>query len=204
MPGASTEDHVEAITEYLSDTPMGRTLRARGKEVIGTQRTEYGSLEIELGSVYTSTAVVCDGSPAPDVDPMGDIYTPTSRPGHRLPHAWIERAGKAISTHDIAGASAAFVLITGSDGEAWCQAASAVSASLGVAIKAIRIGPEEDYVDTNGTWENSKGIDEKGAVLVRPDNVVGYRSRGLVADAHKVLMEAITAILRPGNGPSSI
>ena len=199
MPGASSDERVSAVTEYLSDTPMGRTLRARGKEIIGTQRIEYGAPEIELGSIYTSSAVMPDGSPAPEIDPMGDIYLPTARPGHRLPHAWIEKSGKRMSTHDLTGASAGFSLITGSDGEAWCEAAGTASASLGIAIKAIRIGPEEDYVDATGSWGKNCGIEENGAILVRPDNVVCYRSRGSVADASKALKEALNAILRPNN-----
>jgi len=195
LPGATTEDHIEAVTEYLADTPMGRTLRARGKEIIGTQRTEYGSLEIELGTVYSSKAVVSDGTPVPEIDPMGDVYTAAARPGHRLPHAWIEKNAKPISTHDLTGASAGFALITGTEGQAWCKAASAVSASLGVVVNAVRIGSEEEYIDTTGAWDASKGIEENGAILVRPDNIVGYRSRGKVADPVKALEDAILEIL---------
>lgn len=193
--GAPAGENVRAVTEYLSDTRLGRILRTRAKEVIGTQRTEYGALEIELGGNYVSNAVVSDGTPVPETDPMGDIYTPTARPGHRLPHAWLARMANLTSTHDLTGPSASFALITGCEDETWRKAAAAVSSSLGVAVKVISVGIGAEYTDHTGSWDQAKGIGDDGAVLVRPDNVVGYRSHGSVSDPARVLKNALQAIL---------
>ena len=104
---------------YFADTPMAATRRARATEVIQTQRTEFQAHDIEIGFSYDEGAFIRDGSPSPVRDPMGASYQPTSRPGHRLPHAWIERAGERISTHDLVGREGAFALIVGGDSAAW-------------------------------------------------------------------------------------
>jgi 2,4-dichlorophenol 6-monooxygenase len=194
LAGAPAEENVLAIAEYLSDTRLGRTLRARAREVIGTQRTEYGALDVELGGNYISEAVIDDGTAEPEIDPMGDLYTPAARPGHRLPHAWLARDAKLISTHDITGASASFALITGSEGSAWRNAAEEVAGSTGISIKVASVGIGAEYSDHTGAWDRAKGIDDDGAVLVRPDNIVGYRSRGSTSDPKAALQTALDAI----------
>ncbi|QUT05789.1 FAD-dependent monooxygenase [Sphingobium phenoxybenzoativorans] len=195
MPGAPEEANVQAIRDYLSDTTYGEMLRARAAEVAGTQRTEYGALGVELGSQYEGNAIVPDGSPAPAIDPMGDTYTPTTRPGHRLPHAWFEKGSLRISSHDLTGATERFSLITGARGGAWVEAAEKASATLGIEIKAIQVGVGCDYADASGLWDESKEIGEDGAVLVRPDNFVAYRSLNMVKDPASAIEGALRTVL---------
>jgi 2,4-dichlorophenol 6-monooxygenase len=199
IAGGSTEQNRAAIAEFLSDTPIGRMLRARAIEVAGTQRMEFGQPEIELGITYNSDAVVPDGTPVPEVDPMGDIHIPVTRPGHRVPHSWIEHAGHRISTHDLTGASEAFVLITGSEGLPWIEAARKVATSMGISMRVARIGlggeHTFDYVDASGQWDAFKGIDEDGSVLVRPDGYVAFRSKSMVVAPEQVLTDVLSTVL---------
>lgn len=195
MPGATPEQNVNAVTEYLADNNYGRILRARAQEIAGTQRTEYGALGIELGGHYESMAVVPDGTPAPETDAMGDIYVPTTRPGHRLPHAWLESGSRRVSTHDLTGSSERFALIIGSEGEGWQAAAKQASAAFGVEVRAVSVGVGCDYSDTAGLWDEAKAISDSGAVLVRPDNIVAFRSIGAVNDPAGMLTQAMSAIL---------
>ena len=110
------------------------------------------------------------------------IYTPTTRPGHRLPHIWLERQGKLFSTHDLVGQTGDFLLITDRDGGAWVESAKQAAKSKGVGLRIAQItGPfngvrEGEYVDPEGRWEFVKGFNSGGAILVRPDNIVGWRS----------------------------
>jgi 2,4-dichlorophenol 6-monooxygenase len=194
-PMAPPEANAAAITAYLSDAPMGRTLRARAHEALQTQRTEYGALDIDLGYVYETTAVVGDGTPVPEADPMGCDYRPVARPGHRLPHVWLEHGGDTLSTHDLTGASARFVLITGPDGEVWRDAAARITAGAGLGLVAVSVGPGCDYDDPDGAWASVAGIGGDGAVLVRPDNHVAYRAATLVDDPEAELRAAFGQIL---------
>jgi 2,4-dichlorophenol 6-monooxygenase len=197
MPGAPPEAQTAALEAYFSDTPMGETRRARAAEVIATQRTEFQAHDLEIGFAYPDGALVADGTEPPPRDPMGSVYHPTTRPGHRLPHAWLQSQGERISTHDLTGASSRFVLLTDPAGEAWCTAAAQVAEKLGVSLAAVRIGDGGDYADPTGTWAELRQIGDGGAVLIRPDNHVAFRSAGPVDDPATALSEALERILRP-------
>jgi 2,4-dichlorophenol 6-monooxygenase len=187
------EMHEAIIALYFSDTPMGVTRRARFKEAADTQRVEFQAHDLEIGFSYTAGAFVPDGSTPPPSDPMGSIYYPTTRPGHRLPHAWIERADKRMSTHDLTESGGDFVLIVGPDASAWSDAAAKAEAKFGIGITVAAIGG--DYADVDGQWAQVREIADDGAVLVRPDNHVAWRSIGASGQASDVLIEAVGAIL---------
>lgn len=171
-----------AFEAFFADTPMGETRRARAAEVFMTQRTEFQAHDLEIGFAYAAGALVADGSPPPAVDPLGGRYHPTTRPGHRLPHAWIERDGERLSTHDLAGSDGAFVLITGADGERWRTAAASAAARAGVNLVDAAIGAGLAYGDPDGAWQRVCEIAADGAILVRPDNHVAWRSHA--ANSH--------------------
>src|SRR5207249_5590403 len=138
---------IAALEGYFAESPMGETRRARAAEVIATQRTEFQAHDLEIGFSYADGALVPDGSEAPPRDPMGSVYHPTTRPGHRLPHAWLERNGERVSTHDLTGASSRFAVLTGPAGEPRCIGAAQVAEKLGVLLAADRLGDDGDYTD---------------------------------------------------------
>ncbi len=188
------EMHRAVFEMFFADTPMGATRRARFEEAVKTQRTEFAAHDLEIGYAYPAGALVPDGSPVPPSDPMGTVYHPTTRPGHRLPHAWLDSAGARISTHDLAGADGRFVLITGPQGRRWAAAAAAAGEKFGIDIPVAVIGT--DYLDVDGQWGQDREIADDGAVLVRPDNHVAWRSPSSTADATDVLVNAVGAVLR--------
>ncbi len=187
------EMHRAVFEIFFSDTPMGASRRARFAEVVSTQRTEFQAHDLELGIAYPSGAFVPDGSEAPPVDPMGSVYHPTTRPGHRLPHAWLEHDGSRISTHDLVGNDGRFVLIAGPDGQGWKPAAEAAAKAFGIEISTASIG--QDYQDVDGMWGPLSGIHSDGALLVRPDNIVAWRSAALSNESAETLIDALGAVL---------
>ena len=194
-PLQSPEMRHATFETFFADTPMGATRRARAAEIFETQRTEFQAHDLEIGFCYGAGALVDDGTPAPIPDPMGGHYQASTRPGQRLPHAWLRRDGLRLSTHDLSGRSGAFVLITGNDGAAWQHAARALAQSLGIRLVPVAIGTSEAYADADGRWAAVKEISEQGAVLVRPDNHVAWRSMGAARDAISDLASALRAIL---------
>ena len=194
-PLQSAEMRHATFETFFADTPMGATRRARAAEVFETQRTEFQAHDLEIGFCYGTGALVDDGTPAPIPDPMGGKYQPSTRPGQRLPHAWLSHDGKRLSTHDLSGRNGAFVVITGRDGAAWQDAAGAVAQSLGIKLVQVAIGAGQDYADADGRWAQVKEISEQGAMLVRPDNHVAWRSVGAAHDATPELAAALRAIL---------
>jgi 2,4-dichlorophenol 6-monooxygenase len=194
IPGAPTEAHQAAMHTFFSDTRLGRLTRARFAEVINTQRAEFQAHDVEIGYSYEHGALVPDGSEAPERDPFGSVYTPTTRPGHRLPHAWLRRGETVISTHDLIGPGG-FALIAAADGGEWTRAAQDVAAEIGVSIRAVTIGPGADCEDPDGQWAEDGGLSPTGAVLVRPDQHIGWRAQELPADPAGALRDALLGIL---------
>lgn len=108
---------------------------------------------IELGSVYRSHAVLsADDDPALVEAPE----TPSGRPGTRMPHFWL---ADGVSTLDLAGDG--FVLLAGPEGQGWIDAAKEAG------LASHRLPPAA---------ASATGIGTGGALLLRPDAVIAWRS----------------------------
>ncbi|MFD5453195.1 FAD-dependent monooxygenase [Streptomyces sp. NPDC003470] len=195
-PHVPPERRTPVFFSYFSPTPVGAAQRARAAEIFATHRGECQALDVETGFAYEQGAVVPDGSRPPARSPLGDEYRPTTRPGHLLPHAWVERDGRRVSTHDLVGSATGFLLITGPDGAAWTEAAELAASKLSVPVTAVRIGDgDAEYRDADGVWEHLRGTDGAGAVLVRPDQHVAWRATGAEADPAGALTGALAVVL---------
>jgi len=81
-----------------------------------------------LGAIYTSAAVVPDGSASPAVaNPITDDVA-SARPGGR------------VSTIDLVGQG--FALLAGSKGTGWAEAARLVQSSTGIAVSPMIVGSD--------------------------------------------------------------
>jgi 2,4-dichlorophenol 6-monooxygenase len=197
-PHVPPERRSSVFDTYFDDSPVGAVMRARAAEMFDTHRAECQAHDMEIGFAYEQGALVPDGTEPPARSPMGDTYRPTTRPGHRLPHAWLERDGQRLSTHDLVGASTGFVLITGSAGTAWAEAAEQVAEKFSVPVTVARIGTGAQYADVDGGWAAVREVADGGAVLVRPDSHVAWRSPGAAEDPAAVLAQAVARILDHG------
>lgn len=168
---------------------MGRT--ARQSNVL-PRREFLNEQGLIFGVCYQSTAVVADGTPAISVDDPVTEYVPSARPGCRAPHVWLMRGDEKISTIDLFGPH--FVLLAGSKGEAWRRAAQGLGASSPPLI-AFTVGKDADLSDPDGNWHEIYGVDSDGAVLVRPDGHVAWRSRSHQANPAESLPAAFDRLL---------
>lgn len=184
-----------AFATYFSESSIGAVARARAAEVLATHRGGCQAHDVEMGFAYEEGAIVPDGGRPPTRTPMRDAYHPTTRPGHLLPHAWIERDGRRLSTHDLTGAGTGFALLTGPEGTPWCEAAARVAEKFSIPIAAARIGAGADYADVDGRWEALRQVTGEGAVLVRPDNHVAWRSGTAGEDPEGDLAAAVSRVL---------
>ncbi|TYB60135.1 hypothetical protein FXF51_31475 [Nonomuraea sp. PA05] len=142
-----------------------------------------------LGFRYHSPVIRTE--PDDDGSLQEDPGNPTGRPGCRAPHVELTRDGRPLSTHDLFGRE--FVLLTDEAGIPWTDAAAKVAGRQGITITAHRIGDE--LQDEAGTWHTRYGLEAGGAVLVRPDSVIAWRSRTAAGDPARELDEALTAVL---------
>ena len=166
------------------------------RKAIAFKRYEFDCHGVEMNQRYRSGAVVADGQPEPAFEQDPELhYAPTTWPGARLPHVWVfDRHGSRDSTLDLTG-HGQFTVLTGIGGEAWVEAAKALSAELGVKIATRVIGPRRDYEDHTGDWARTREIADAGCLLVRPDHHVAWRAPKLTQTPRRDLSDALKTIL---------
>ena len=157
-----------------------------------------------VGYRYRSQAILSEDAveAAPDEIALLDREELTGLPGTRVPHLWLERKGQRISTLDLLDGR--FVLLTGSEGTPWCEAAAGVRASLLIELSAYRIGPDADLLDLENSWSAKLGVSSNGAVLIRPDGFVVWRSRHLTTMPEALLEQVLTRILCRSTASTSL
>ena len=199
IDGQQSPSQMRANMEARKDaTPEAAAQREALRRAIAHKDYEFNAHGVEMNQRYVSAAVVPDGTPERPFARDPELYfDATSRPGARLPHVWLQKAGLPVSTLDIAG-HGRFALLTGIGGEAWLGAADRVASATGVPIHAHVIGPGREYEDLFGAWAAAREMDEAGCLLVRPDQHVGFRAQGPAATidaAEQTLNDAMARIL---------
>ncbi len=162
---------------------------------MAAQSQEFREHDVEYNYAHRSSAVVEDASPAPELQNLRS-YLPSTRPGGPLPHAWLEDDGfKRCSTLDLVAIDR-FTLIAGEDGDAWRDAALELAEELGVGIDAYTVGHADgDLRDPRLRFERVREFASTGAILVRPDRCVAFRSMGAAENPTEVLRAALLQVL---------
>jgi len=150
-------------------------------------------LTIWFGYRYRSAAVAAENVIAQWADPRH----PTGAPGTRAPQLLLDSGGGRIPSLDLYGSAP--VLLAGPGGDAWRDAARRAAGRLGAALEVRQLG--RDLGDPEGRWSSAHGVGRTGAVLVRPDGVIGWRAQSLPANPERLVEDALRRILcRPSNG----
>lgn len=173
---------------------------ARGKPSNATSEDSQSRLLDDLvlifGYHYNSQAVIADlhfhsaNSPFPT-----DQVDLSGQPGSRSPHLWLERAGQRISSLDLFGTR--FVLLIGATAKGWAQIARNVATQLKLDLDIYQIGNfgEADLKELDVSWHTAYGVKPDGAVLVRPDGFIGWRSPNSSHFSQPTFEEALSKIL---------
>ncbi|KAL3481006.1 FAD binding domain-containing protein [Aspergillus californicus] len=179
MLGKSVEERKTALSELSQVNESGQNRRRALHEAVRHTRHEFHGLGIEMNQRYSGPGVYLadETDPFVPVDNPVLYYEPSTYPGCRLPHVWLNKATPEdpVSSIDLAG-HGAFTLFTGVGGEAWKEAANTVALKLKVPLNAHCIGFREDWTDVYFEWERIRGVAESGVVLVRPDRFVAWRA----------------------------
>ncbi|KAI4336611.1 hypothetical protein L6164_015115 [Bauhinia variegata] len=151
-------------------------------------------------------------------------YIPSSHPGSRLPHIYMRvnpLSEEAVSTLDlVSGDKVEFLLIIAPVKESYhlAHAALKVAEELRVCLRVCviwsdgsvkgqgsktRLSPWENYVDvvevkrsSSPSWWDMCNMTNRGAILVRPDEHIGWRtSSGLAGDPTVEMRRVFHAVL---------
>ena len=183
------------IGQANADFSMGNTLRFRMMDEAFKSKNlaqiefwikdavhHSHSIGLGLGFSYEHGAVIPDGTVHRGL--VTRQYLPSDRPGGRYPHLWLDLARRR-STLDLFDTR--FVVVYGPKAGDWAQAAKDVGARLGLDIDAVRL----DAVDPRDGLE--MGL--QGAVLVRPDGHVAWRTPGVGAASPSTVLGGVLARL---------
>lgn len=176
----------------LIETPEGEQARQAIAAGILAQSALLASHGQQFGYQYSGGAVVPDGTEI--VSSSVADYHPTARPGARAPHSWVAANGKRISTIDVYDGG--FILLTGPDNGGWVRAAEQARTELAVPVKALGLGidllPVDELIaDLLARY----GLEPSGAILIRPDGFVGFRSASGSGQEYQALRRALQQIL---------
>ncbi|WP_425861874.1 FAD-dependent monooxygenase [Arthrobacter sp. TWP1-1] len=189
------EQNWDEVRPLWEDLPDSHEKRHALNKAIGSQTMEFRHHNVEFGYTYDSGAIVDDGSPAYVPLDAVRLYEPSTKPGHPMPHAMVEREGERIPLISLVHGGH-FLLIAGEDGGDWIEAANKIAAEHSLPIKAATVGVlGSDYVDVRASWLKNRSISSKGAVLVRPDRYIAFRSIDGVEDPQSVLKSALGQVL---------
>lgn len=142
----------EILQELKSTTPEGSSRRRALHAAVKHTSHEFHRLGVEMNQHYKSQGIYTADEPHPYA-PSGRVvedrvlyHEPSTYPGSRLPHVWLNKATPEapVSTIDIAG-HGGFTLLTGIGGDAWKEAAGIVAEKLKVPFQTHSIGFRQDW-----------------------------------------------------------
>jgi 2-polyprenyl-6-methoxyphenol hydroxylase-like FAD-dependent oxidoreductase len=187
----SYDQERQPVGEFTVHQAYGRyATRVVPERGAGSVKPFVDDLTIEIGYRYRSAAIA--GGEAAE-DPL--IMHPDElrgRPGSRAPHVVLAREGATISTLDLFGRR--FVVLAGPEGGPWCARAQEAAQALGVALDAWQIGAG-GLEDADGRFLDAYGLAPAGAVLVRPDAFVAWRTNASPQQASREPNEILSSIL---------
>ena len=156
---ARSGDLFDVSPDLEADSAAGDAARGALAARLPPKIKHFAPIGVHLGYRYEgSPLIVPDGTPEPALETAN--YTPTARPGHRAPHAWLADGRSLL---DCFGRG--FVLLRlGADAPA-SEAMSGAASGTGVPLSVV-------------TVKDAKvaSLYERRLVLVRPDGHVAWRA----------------------------
>jgi hypothetical protein len=159
------------------DTPTGEQARRELGAVLSTCGEQYGSIGVQLGARYDGSPIVAeDGSP-----PADDFinYTPSSVPGGRAPHFWLdEKRSYGSSLYDQLGTG--FTLLRLGPRAPDTSAIVVAAARQNIPLKVL------DVADTD-----ARDLYACDLALIRPDQHVAWRGNKPMAEPDRLLARLV-------------
>src|SRR5699024_2141003 len=111
-------------------------------------------------------------------------------PGARLPHVWLHDCnGLRHSTLDLIGAG--YTLLVSDENSPWIAAAQSVAPMTPAPLDVVVIH-ESQFRAGSEEWEQIAQLGATGALLVRPDQHIAWRTLDAHGDVESRLREAIS------------
>jgi len=163
--------------EMEDDNLRGQAAREKVGAFLGTFGEEFASIGVQLGARYDGSPIVCADA-APPKDSLTD-YVPSSVPGGRAPHVWMDAGrGPGSSLFDRLGVGVTLLRLgpRAPDGAAIVDAARKRNVPLTVL--------DVPHPEARALY----GCD---LCLIRPDQHVAWRGDSAPSDADSIVMRVV-------------
>ncbi|KAJ6088818.1 hypothetical protein N7486_009372 [Penicillium sp. IBT 16267x] len=141
---------------------------------------------MEFGQIYLSKAILGADESLPRAMKPDEWK---GQPGTHLPHFWVDMDGVRVPILDVVGSD--WTLISAST--TWSDAVSDVNERSSVKIRSVCVG-RDVLLSGDVDIQMLLGISGNGAVLVRPDGYIAWRSVEMQVDAGKILGSALSQV----------
>ncbi|MEU7004665.1 FAD-dependent monooxygenase [Nonomuraea sp. NPDC046570] len=142
------------------------------RAAIARQRDHFEYHGQVFGVTYRSSVIIPDGAPTPPMT-IG-TYQPSAHPGARAPHLWLD-AARTRSVLDLFTCATFTLLTTATARDFWTETVRHLHGRP-VRPRIVALGEGGDHPEADPRFTTLYGIGPGGAVLVRPDGHVAWRS----------------------------
>lgn len=179
----------ERQLQRVGDNVLGRyhrdpEVRERVLSAIAQQVSHFDRIGLDLGYCYEEGALLRDGTPAPEAEDRVTSYLPSTRPGSRFPHFWLDGNQRQRSSRSFVDYRVSVLLL----GEAVASSPEESEAlsmlELRYGVRLVRLSDAEIPLCYRAAVHALAQIEADGALLIRPDGHVAFRqSRGVSLSA---------------------
>lgn len=178
-PALPPHEGWEQLRTFYSNSEEGRRKTNAVEQAMTFLDEEFHAHGVENGYVYVEGALAGTAETEQPIPEDRLVYHPSSAPGHRVPHSWLQRAdGQRASTVDLCAAGR-FSLLVDYSAENWSHALHETNHSLSKLVDVVRVGKGGEWTPEDNTWEQLREVSATGAILMRPDGIVAWRSARL-------------------------
>ncbi|WP_052070363.1 FAD-dependent monooxygenase [Rhodococcoides fascians] len=169
VAAAATRQQMRRSRSLRPDVTGSAQLRAEIAAAIPLQVEHFVSTGLQFGYLYDSALIAQDASAKPVEDVVD--YVPTTYPGARMPHALLCVDGRLVSPHEVLDPNMlSLFTFAGSD---WAPVLKELGGIRpGIALVGVDAPVGVDRNELISLYE----VGEAGAILVRPDGHVAWRT----------------------------
>lgn len=170
---------VEAPPEIEMDFAIGESARQAASTKLATFAEQFASLGVQLGGRYDRSPIIVADTAPPVDDFIG--YRPTSIPGGRAPHAWLdEEHGDGSSLYDRLGTGMTLLRLGHRPPDTKTIVDAARHRRIPLSVVDIDDRDIHDLYDC-------------GLALIRPDHYVAWRGNATPSNADELLARLVGA-----------
>ena len=156
-------EDIEASQQSMIDALTDPGRRAGVEQAIANQAIHFDLLGLQLGYSYEGDLVIDDGTTTPTLEEPARDYVPSTRPGGRLPHAWIN---DNVSTLDVVQPVGLTVFV------AEGSPMPAIDSEIPLTVVEL----------STALWNDVYELRADQALLIRPDQHIAFR--GNITEVH--------------------